>query len=115
MGLRVAMATSTTTTMPALIGRILWMMVGPITLLLLALHIAQQRDGWFTLPSLAYFFVLLGTFLGRWMEFRCGFPMTAMGEPATTDHLRRYALASGTLGVAIWLIANLVGDHLIYR
>src|SRR5258708_14692416 len=44
----VLMASSSTTTMPALIGRILWMMVGPITLLLLALHIAQQLDRWFT-------------------------------------------------------------------
>jgi len=98
---------------PALIGRILWMMVGPVILLLLALHIARQRDGWFTLPSLAYLVVLLATFLSRWMEFQCGFPKTATGEPATTEHLHRYALASGTIGIAVWFIANLVGDHRI--
>lgn len=98
---------------PALIGRILWMMVGPVTLLLIALQIAREWDGWFSLPSLAYIVVLLATFLGRWMEFQGGFPKTATGEPATTDHLRRYALASSTIGIAVWFIANLVGDHLI--
>jgi hypothetical protein len=91
------------------------MMVGPITLLLLALHIGRQWGGWLTLPSLAYLVVLLGTYLSRWMEFRCGCPMTATGEPATTDQLRRYALASGTIGIAIWFVANLVGHHLIDR
>jgi hypothetical protein len=85
------------------------MMVGPITLLLLALSIAGQRGGWLTLPSLAYFPVLGGTMLGRWLEFRCGFPLTATGEPATTDHLRRYVLAAATLGLAVWIVANLPG------
>jgi hypothetical protein len=101
--------------MPALIGRILWMMVGPITLLLLALHIARQWDEWFALPGLAYLVVLPGTLLGRWMGSRCGFPKAATGELATTDRSRRYALSSGTIGIATWFIANLVGDHLIYR
>jgi hypothetical protein len=109
------MSRSSTTTVPALIGRILWMMVGPITLVLLAVSIAQRWDGWFTLPGLAYFVALLGTVLGRWLEFRCGVPMTATGEPATADHLRRYALAFGTIGVGIWLVANLAGDHLMNR
>src|SRR5258705_217004 len=36
------MDTNSTTTGPALFGRVLWMMVGPIPLALLALQIAQQ-------------------------------------------------------------------------
>jgi hypothetical protein len=109
------MSKSSTTTVPAVIGRLLWMMVGPIALLLLVLNIAREWDGWLTLPGLAYFVALLGTVFGRWLEFRCGFPMTATGEPAVADHLRRYALAFGTIGVGVWVVANLAGEHLMYR
>jgi hypothetical protein len=87
------MDTRRTTTVPALFGRLLWMMVGPFTLFLLALAIAEQRGGLLTLPSLAFFPVLGITMLGRWLEFRVGHPVTATGEPATTEHLRRYLLA----------------------
>lgn len=85
------------------------MIVGPITLILLAVSIAGQRGGWLTLPSLAYFPVLGGTMLGRWLEFRVGDPMTSTGEPATTAHLRRYLLTAATLGVAVWIVASLPG------
>jgi hypothetical protein len=127
------MDTRRTMTAPAIFATLLWMMVGPITLFLLALAIAVQRGGWFTFLSLIYFPVLGGTMLGRWLEFRCGFPMTAEGEPATTEHLRhrdqaqgmdlhlaegepattehlrRYLLAAATLGLAVWIVANLSG------
>jgi hypothetical protein len=96
-----------TTDVSALFGRLLWMMVGPITLILLALSIVERRGGWLALPSLAYFPVLGGTILGRWLEFRAGHPMTATGEPATTGHLRRYQLTAATLGLAGWIVANL--------
>jgi hypothetical protein len=88
------------------------MMVCPITLALLALLIAQQGLGWLTLTSIPYFLVFGGTSLGRWLEFRCESPATGTGEPATKDRLSRYAFAASTVGVAIWLIANLVGDHI---
>jgi hypothetical protein len=106
------MDTEPTTTGPALVGRIIWMMVGPITLALLALQIVQQRHGWLTPTSIGYILVLGVTLLGRCLEVRSGSPTTVTGEPLTKDHLRRYALAAGTIGVAIWFVANLVGDQI---
>jgi hypothetical protein len=88
------------------------MMVCPITLVLLALLIAQQGLAWLTLTSIPSFLVLGGTLLGRWLEFRCGSLATATGEPARKDHLSQYAFTASSVGVAIWLIANLVGDHI---
>jgi hypothetical protein len=85
------------------------MMLGPITLALLALSIAGQRGGWLTPPNLAYFPVLGGTMLGRWLEFRGGHPMTSTGDPATTEPLRRYLYAAATLGIGVWLVVNLPG------
>src|SRR5207249_1890712 len=66
------MDTEPTTTGPALFGRLLWMMVGPITLALLALQIVQHRHGWLTPTSLVYILVLGGTLLGRCLEVRSG-------------------------------------------
>ena len=40
--------------------------------------------------------------------------MTATGEPATAEHLLRYGLAFGCLGIGIWIIANLAGNHTIH-
>jgi hypothetical protein len=85
------------------------MMVGPITLALLALSIAQQRAGWLSPQSLAYFPVLAVMLLGRWLEFRCGQPMTSTGAPATATDLRRYLLVAGSLGLAAWVVAILPG------
>jgi hypothetical protein len=48
---------------------------------------------------------------GRWMEFRLGTPLTATGEPATADDLRRYALGLGLIGLGVWVVVNLIGNR----
>jgi hypothetical protein len=101
------MDTRQTTSVPALLCRILWMMVGPITLCLLALSVAERRDALLTLPNLAYFPVLGGTMLARWLEFKGGHPKTSTGEPATTEHLRRYLFGTAILGLGVWIVATL--------
>ncbi|MFI5458573.1 MAG: hypothetical protein ACHRXM_24330 [Isosphaerales bacterium] len=52
--------------------------------------------------------------IGRWSEFRFGLPLTATGEPANADHLRRYVWVMGGLGLGIWVVANLVGNLAIH-
>jgi hypothetical protein len=89
--------------------RILWMMVGPVILGLLALTIIEQHGGWLTLPSLAYFPILGATMLGRWLEFQGGQPKTSTGDPATAADLRRYLLMTSTLGLVVWIVANVLG------
>jgi hypothetical protein len=99
----------------ALFGRIFWMIVGPIGLAVLALRILQERTGWFTVTDMAYFLVLGGMLLGRWVEFRSGGARTGMGEPATSDDLRRYLMGASLLGLGLWALANLVGNHWLSR
>jgi len=105
-----SLATESATSLRAFFGRLSWMLVGPLTLAVCALVITQRRDGWLTPLNLFYFVILGGMLLGRWAEFRYGQPMTATGEPASIDHLRRYAIGVGMLGLAIWVVANVVGN-----
>jgi hypothetical protein len=95
----------------AVLGRIFWMMYGPISLLVFALFIAERADGWLAATDLIYLLILVGMLLGRWVEFRSGDPLTAMGEPATPDDLRRYCTSASLLGMGLWVAANLIGNH----
>jgi hypothetical protein len=104
---------SASTSLSAILGRIFWMMYGPIFLMVFAIIIAQRADGWLAAPDLIYFLVLGGMLLGRWIEFRGGNPLTGMGEPATEADLRRYWFLAGLIGMGVWVVANLVGNHVV--
>jgi hypothetical protein len=107
------MAKEAMTSAPAFFGRLSWMIVGPFALAIFAISIFARRDGWFSVLDLIYFVVLGGMLLGRWTEFRYAQPMTAAGEPATAAHLFRYTWVLSTLGLGIWVAANLVGNQTI--
>jgi hypothetical protein len=101
------------TSASAFLGRIFWMMAGPLCLTLLAFNIIQSGSGWLTWTDLAYLAVLGGMLLARWLEFRGGNPRTADGQPATWDHLRHYVQAMVPIGLAVWAMANVMGNHLL--
>jgi hypothetical protein len=87
------------------------MIVGPFALGVCAISIAWRRDGWLSLPDVFYFVALAGMLIGRSTEFRSGAPLTATGEPATYEDLRRYALGLGLIGLGVWVVANLIGNR----
>ncbi len=60
----------------------------------------------------AYFVVLASLIFARWLEFRGGDPRTATGEPAAMIHFRRYAWIVLGIGLGLWIVANLIGNHL---
>ena len=105
-----SLAPDSVTSLRAFFGRLVWMLLGPLTLAVCALVITQRQEGWVTPQNLFYFVILGGMLLGRWAEFRYGQPMTATGEPASIDHLRRYAIGVSILGLAIWVAANVLGN-----
>ncbi|MGP0062783.1 MAG: hypothetical protein ACLQGP_04155 [Isosphaeraceae bacterium] len=108
------MDTGAMTSAPAFFGRLSWMIVGPFALAICAFTITERHDGWFSPVDLTYFLVLGGMALGRWTEFQSGQPLTATGEPATPAHLRRYLLGLSTLGLGIWIAANVLGNAAIH-
>jgi hypothetical protein len=106
------MAREAMTSAPAVFGRLAWMIVGPFTLAVCAISIAQRGDGRLSPADLIYLLALGEMMIGRRTEFRYSQPLTATGEPAMADHLRRYTLLLSTLG--IWVAAKLIGNKSIH-
>jgi hypothetical protein len=105
------MAAPQTTSPAAAVGRIFWMLIGPVLLLLLTFSIISQGTGWLTVTDLLFFLALGAMLLGRWLEFRAGNPQTATGEPATAQQVYRYLFVAGAVGLAVWVVANFLGNH----
>ncbi len=95
----------------AAFGRVYWLMIGPMLLLLLAFHIARTGNGWFTTADYIFGGMLVVLPLARWLEFRGGHPKTNTGEPASESDLQQYFIAAPLVGIAIWVLANLVGNY----
>jgi len=104
-----------TTSSAALFGRLFWMMIGPLSLVLTIYYIVTSGTGWRTFADVLYFVILIGMMFGKWLEFRGGNPQTSAGDPATPAHLRRYIVTLVIAGPVVWAIANLAGNHLLAK
>jgi hypothetical protein len=103
------------TSLAALFTRVFWMMIGPLSLVLLAFTIVRIGSGWFTWADGGYLAVLAGMLYARWWEFRTGRAKTTEGQPATEQDLRSYAQQASGLALAMWVAANVVGNHVLQR
>lgn len=97
----------------AVLGRLFWMMLGPLTLGVATYYILTSGTGWRTTADVLFFVILGGMILGRWLEFRGGNPQTSTGEPATSKDLRRYILLLVIAGPIVWGVVNAIGNHLL--
>lgn len=107
------MSAQHSTSSTAVLARIFWMAMGPVFLAVFSLTIVNRGSGWITPLDIAYFVVLLGMVVARWVEFKDGDPRTAFGEPATRAHLRKFIVLILGAGIGIWVLANFVGNHLL--
>lgn len=96
-------------------GRIFWMILGPMLLIILLVANFKKGNGWFTVADFVILAIFAGLVLGRWCEFRGGNPQTSMGEPANWSHLRRYALGAMLVGIGAWVLVNLFENHWLSR
>jgi hypothetical protein len=92
-------------------SRIFWVILGPMLLALLTMGIVSRGNGWLTLLDLAFLAVLVAVIGARWIEFHGGAAQTSTGEPATAAHLRKYAVVTIVVGLGVWIVANLLGNH----
>jgi hypothetical protein len=107
------MSTQPMTSVSVALGRIMWMVIGPLALVLCAFSVAERGNGWLTAIDLLFFGFLAATLLGRYAEYRGGHPTNSTGDPVTPGQLRRYAWTMLLGGVAVWAVANLIGNHLL--
>jgi hypothetical protein len=91
----------------------MWMMLGPLALCILTFLIMSAGTGWATGLDAAFFLTLGAILLGRYLEFRGGNPQTATGEPAAPEDLPRFLLVCSVAGLVAWVVANLVGNHIL--
>jgi hypothetical protein len=90
-------------------ARLHWMFVGPMLAALVAYQILMQRGGWWTRTDFVFVLLVASLPFARWLEFRGGMPQTAEGEPATPDHLRRYAVGTLITGSIAWVVVHVIG------
>ena len=104
------MSASPNTKPSVFLGRLVWMLFGPLLLVVAGFAIANSNDGWTAISDIGYLLILAAMLVGRWLEFRGGQPERADGEPATAADLTRYVLVAPVIGLAGWALANLVGN-----
>lgn len=97
------------------VARVFWMMIGPLALAVLGLNVAMKGGGWLTATDSAYLIVLGLVLASRWLEYRSGKGQTAEGKPLTEAGLRRYLLLTASVGLAVWVGANLIGNVWLMR
>lgn len=103
----------TITRFSVLVARVTWFFVGPLALLLLLIGIVNVGSGWATALDVLFFcFVGLMVWC-RWVEQRSGQATTVYGEPATPEHFRRYVRTLLPSAAGAWLVANLLGNHIV--
>jgi hypothetical protein len=95
----------------AVFGRLLWMMAGPAVLIITTAHIVLEGKGWHTTADYVFFVALAATVLGRWLEMLGGHPQTCDGAPATRKDVYRYTIVALVVGVALWVLANALGNR----
>lgn len=100
------MATKQAASLVEVMARVFWILVGPGTLSILAIRIADNHQGWFTWRSIAFFIVLFCVAFARWMD-----PLDSNGEPAAPGQFGKYLAVTFGLGLAGWVLANLLGIY----
>jgi hypothetical protein len=88
-------------------------MIGPAILMGTTYGIVTRGSGWVSGLNVTYLITVALMVLGRWKEQRSGCATLATGEPATWDHFRRYIGVLLPLAAVVWVVANIVGNHIL--
>lgn len=93
--------------------RVTWFLAGPMALFLVLCGIASSGGGWLAVLDVVYFAIVGLIVWCRWLEQRAGRGATIYGEPTTWKDFRRYLAIILPLFFGAWVIANLLGNHLL--
>ena len=97
----------------ATLCRLMWMFIGPLSLGIIVYQTIAQGDGWFAFRDVVCTITLALMIGARRLEMRSGTAETAMGEPATMEHFKRYVRVLVPAAAAVWIAAKVVGNHVL--
>ncbi len=95
------------------LSRVFWIIVGPMTLAILALAILNSGSGWLTAIDAAFFVILACLLAARWFEFQSGHATTATGQPTSDRVMLQYTVVALLVSVGVWVVANFLGNHVM--
>jgi hypothetical protein len=93
-------------------AHVTWFFIGPIVMLAALYGIGQSDQGWATVMDLLYFIAAAWVVLARWVDQQSGQGSTGDGRPSTWADFRRYLCFFVPLTIALWIGANIIGNHL---
>ena len=96
------------TSLLATAARLFWMMIGPAILFLLGYMLFSDTAGWTNGIDIVFLAVLAATASARWIEFRNGAPLTALGTTAKPADLQRHTVLLAIIGLGVWGVANVL-------
>jgi len=98
-----------------LMGRLMWFIIGPAVLTFITVGIVTRGPGWLSARNAFYWVCVLLMIAGRRREQSSGCATLATGDPASWQDYQRYVRILMPLTAVIWLIANVLGNHLLNR
>ncbi len=85
--------------------RVFWMFLGPATLFVVAMLIAQGRGSW--MVDLGYCSAVMLVLAARYLDVSRFDGTTDTGEPVTIEHFRRYAMKLILAAAVVWVLVHL--------
>ena len=101
------MSSESSVTPIGVLSRLIWMMAGPVVLLLLAFNLAVENTGWLSYTSIAFLVCLGVVTIARRVD-----PNDGEGHPETVRDRNKLALSILVVGIIVWTAANLCGSLL---
>ncbi len=95
------------------LARLFWVILGPMTLLLVLLGLILNKPEAVGGLDAFYAIVVLLMLGGRWIEQRSAAPKTASGELSTPESFRRYIYILIPVAIVAWVAAR-VAVRLLY-
>jgi hypothetical protein len=89
-----------------LLIRLIWMFLGIVTMLILAMLIVKNGYPFLSPIDLAYAAVLGAALIARYVDIQYFHGSTSEGAPATMTHWKRYAILLTAVAVIGWLAAH---------
>jgi hypothetical protein len=101
------------TTLSVLFAHFVWFFVGPAAILFTLFKIVNAGTGWVTALDAVFFAIVGFIVLCRWYDQRSGRGTTIYGGPSSWSDFRRYAVVMPAVAFLAWVVANVMGNHLL--